>query len=216
MKWETITDRQRAVLCLLREYGPARFVDGFRRLAWWHEGDALAITGPSVMVTALAARGLIGVEAGTWRITPSGRDAIATVRRLPPTALRAHRKMEPALLTDQQMAAVSGYFPVVRGLPRGDDRATVSGIVDVLRRGLMWGEAHPAYGGERILWRRFTNWGRAGVLDDVLCHLTEEVDGVPRLMVTASHLARHPSGRHGAALGWFPSLLAPEELGAAA
>jgi len=214
MKWRTITPGQSAVLCLLREYGPATFQDGFRRLAWWRDDGALFLTGPSIIGDALAARGLAEISADTWRITPDGRSAVQSIRSMPAVARRAERMLQPMMLTDEQMARVAVWFPRSHGVQRRDDRAVLSGIVDVLRRNLLWGEAHPAYGGEMALRRRFKNWGQSGVLDNVLGNLFETVEGTTRLVVIGEDLARHASARFGAARGWFPTLLDAAELGA--
>lgn len=50
------------------------------------------------------------------------------------------------LLSPAQMARIAPFFPLSRGVPRVDDRRVVSGIVFVIRNGLRWRDAPPAYG----------------------------------------------------------------------
>lgn len=44
---------------------------------------------------------------------------------------------EMFLLTEDQMARISPFFPLSHGVPRVDDRRVLSGIVYVIRNGLM-------------------------------------------------------------------------------
>ena len=44
---------------------------------------------------------------------------------------------EMFLLTEDQMARISPFFPLSHGVPRMDDRRVLSGIVYVIRNGLM-------------------------------------------------------------------------------
>jgi transposase len=41
---------------------------------------------------------------------------------------------------------IKPFFPVSHGIPRVADRRVVSGIVFVIRNGLRWRDAPPAYG----------------------------------------------------------------------
>ena len=45
---------------------------------------------------------------------------------------------EPFLLSEAQMRRIEPYFPLSHGRPRVDDRRVLSGIVYVIRNGLMW------------------------------------------------------------------------------
>ena len=51
------------------------------------------------------------------------------------------------LLSEAQMRRIEPYFPLSHGIPRVDDRRIVSGIIYVIRGGLMWRDAPKAYGG---------------------------------------------------------------------
>lgn len=50
------------------------------------------------------------------------------------------------LLSERQMARISPYFPLARGVPRVDDRRVVSGFVYELRHSLQWKDAPKDYG----------------------------------------------------------------------
>jgi putative transposase len=52
-----------------------------------------------------------------------------------------------------------------RGVPRVDDRRMISGIIHVIRGGLMWRDAPAVYGPSKTLYNRFIRWSRIGVFD---------------------------------------------------
>jgi len=47
----------------------------------------------------------------------------------------------PFLLSKAQMRRIEPFFPLSHGIPRVDDRRIVSGIVYVIKHGLMWRDA---------------------------------------------------------------------------
>ena len=49
-------------------------------------------------------------------------------------------------LSEDQLARISGFFPLSHGVPRVDDRKVVSGIIHVIRNGLRWCDAPAVYG----------------------------------------------------------------------
>ncbi len=61
----------------------------------------------------------------------------------------------PFLLSERQMALIAPHFPRAHGVPRVDDRRVVSGIIYVIRHGLQWKDAPPAYGPPKTLYNRF-------------------------------------------------------------
>ena len=66
-------------------------------------------------------------------------------------------------LSDAQFARLQPLLPnKPRGVPRVDDRRVISGIVHVIRNGLMWRDAPAAYGPHKTLYNRFVRWSRAG------------------------------------------------------
>ena len=47
----------------------------------------------------------------------------------------------PFLLSRAQMRRIEPFFPLSHGVPRVDDRRIVSGIIYVIKHGLMWRDA---------------------------------------------------------------------------
>ena len=66
-------------------------------------------------------------------------------------------------LSDAQFARLQPLLPnKVRGVPRVDDRRVISGIIHVIRNGLMWRDAPSCYGPHMALYNRFVRWSKAG------------------------------------------------------
>ena len=66
-------------------------------------------------------------------------------------------------LTEAQFARLQPLLPnKPRGVPRVDDRRVISGILHVLRNGLMWRDAPACYGPYKTLYNRFVRWSEAG------------------------------------------------------
>ena len=77
-------------------------------------------------------------------------------------------------LSDRQFARLQPLLPQkVRGVPRGDDRRVISGILHVLQSGCRWRDAPPGYGPHKTLYNRFVRWARKGVWDGVFAQLAE-------------------------------------------
>ena len=58
-------------------------------------------------------------------------------------------------LSDAQFARLQPLLPnKVRGVPRGDDRKVISGIIHVIRYGLRWRDAPAGYGPRKTLYNR--------------------------------------------------------------
>ena len=91
----------------------------------------------------------------------------------------------PFPLTTARMQRLSPHFPRSRGIPRLDDRRAPSGIIYVIRHGLQWRDAPPAYGPHKTLDNRYVRWsvrphlrrpggrGRTAVTADDRCHASE-------------------------------------------
>ena len=62
------------------------------------------------------------------------------------------------LLSRAQMARLAPHFPRSRGKRRVDDRRVVSGIIYIIRNGLMWKDAPRGYGPHKTLYNRFVRW----------------------------------------------------------
>jgi putative transposase len=95
------------------------------------------------------------------------------------------------LLSRAQMARLAPHFPRSRGKPRVDDRRVVSGIIYVIRNGLMWKDAPRGYGPHKTLYNRFVRWSRMGVFKRIFTVLVAEA-GIPeQLMIDSTHLKAH-------------------------
>ena len=87
-------------------------------------------------------------------------------------------------LTDSQWEKVESILPKDRvrsdgrGRPWADRRAVFNGILWVLRTGAPWQDMPERYGSHQTAHRRFQNWVRSGVMEELLRvlakHLQEE------------------------------------------
>jgi transposase len=111
------------------------------------------------------------------------------------------------LLSERQMARISPYFPLSRGVPGVDDRRVVSGIVYVIRNGLQWKDTPRAYGPHKTLYNRFIRWSRRGVFDRIFAALAGEGPKPERLMIAAPHLKAHRTAASLLKKGLFPAAL---------
>ena len=76
---------------------------------------------------------------------------------------RAQLRKESRDLTDFEWVLIAPLLPKVRGKPRVDDRATISGILWRLRTGLAWSKLPPMYGIHTTCQGRFMRWRQSGV-----------------------------------------------------
>ena len=75
-------------------------------------------------------------------------------------------------LTDFEWSVIQPLLPnKPRGVPRVDDRRVISGIIHVIRNGLMWRDAPTACGPRKTLYNRFFRWSRIGVFDRIFAAL---------------------------------------------
>ena len=95
------------------------------------------------------------------------------------------------LLTRQQLNRIKPYFPTVHGIPRVDDRRVISGISYVIRYGLQWKDAPPAYGPHKTRYDRFVHWSRAGIFNKIFHELSRQHGTTECLMIDATHLKAH-------------------------
>ncbi len=109
------------------------------------------------------------------------------------------------LLSERQMALITPHFPLAHGVPRVDDRRVVSGIIYVIRHGLQWKDAPPAYGPPKTLYNRFIRWSRMGVFDRIFAALTAAPGAPGRLMLDATHLKAHRTAASLLQRGLFPA-----------
>ncbi len=90
-------------------------------------------------------------------------------------------------------------------MPRVDDRRVISGIVHVIRNGLMWRDAPAAYGPHKTLYNRFVRWSRAGVFDRIFA-LAAGSDATGTVMIDATHLKAHRTAASLRKKGLFPAV----------
>ena len=95
------------------------------------------------------------------------------------------------LLSEAQMRRIEPYFPLSHGIPRVDDRRIVSGIIFVIRNGLRWRDAPPAYGPHKTIYNRFIRWSRLGVFNRIFAELAAKGGKPDQLMIDATHLRAH-------------------------
>ena len=80
-------------------------------------------------------------------------------------------------LIDDQWKIVSAILPAnpiredKRGRPWSEQRKVFNGILWVLRTGAPWKDMPPRYGPYQTAHRRFQNWVRSGVIENVLLAL---------------------------------------------
>jgi putative transposase len=116
-------------------------------------------------------------------------------------------------LSEEQLARISGFFPLSHGVPRVDDRKVVSGIIHVIRNGLRWCDAPTVYGPHKTLYNRFIRWSKMGVFDRIFTALVEGRGPPDRLMIDATHLKAHRTACSLLKGGMFPALLVAQRAG---
>lgn len=120
---------------------------------------------------------------------------------------------EPWLLSEAQMRRIEPYFPLSHGIPRVDDRRIVSGIIFVIRNGLRWRDAPPAYGPHKTIYNRFIRWSRLGVFNRIFAELAAKGGKPDRLMIDATHLKAHRTAASLLKKGAFPDASAGPKAG---
>ena len=95
-------------------------------------------------------------------------------------------------LSDAQFARIQPLLPnKERGVRRVDDRKGISGIVHVIRSGLMWRDAPACYGPHKTLYNRFVRWSKAGVFDRIFQALAAESAANGTVMIETTYLKAH-------------------------
>lgn len=110
------------------------------------------------------------------------------------------------LLSKAQMRQIKPYFPLSHGVPRVDDRKVLSGIIFVIRNGLRWRDAPPAYGPHKTIYNRFIRWSRLGVFNKIFASLATGSDSDDVLMIDATHLKAHRTAASLLKKGLFPDV----------
>lgn len=120
---------------------------------------------------------------------------------------------EPWLLSEAQMRRIEPYFPLSHGVPRVDDRRVISGIIYVIRNGLMWRDAPKAYGPHKTIYNRFIRWSRLGVFNRIFAELAAKGRKPDRLMIDATHLKAHRTAASLLKKGLFPDVSGEPKAG---
>ena len=111
------------------------------------------------------------------------------------------------LLSEAQMRRIKPWFPLSHGIPRVDDRRIVSGIIFVIRNGLRWRDAPPAYGPHKTIYNRFIRWSRLGVFNRIFAELAAKGGKPDQLMIDATHLKAHRTAASLLKKGLYPDVL---------
>ena len=84
-------------------------------------------------------------------------------------------------LTDEQWAVVSPFIPEAprredgKGRPRVDSRIILDGILWIMRTGAPWKDLPERYPPYQTCHRRFQEWVKAGVFEDILKALVKDM-----------------------------------------
>lgn len=110
-------------------------------------------------------------------------------------------------LSEAQFSRLQPLLPnKPRGVPRVDDRRVISGIIHVIRNGLMWRDAPATYGPHKTLYNRFVRWSRAGVFDRIFAALAAGSEVTGTVMIDATHLKAHRTAASLLKKGAFPAV----------
>jgi len=117
-------------------------------------------------------------------------------------------------LSEAQFSRLEPLLPnKPRGVPRVDDRRVISGIVHVIRGGLMWRDAPAVYGPPKTLYNRFIRWSRLGVFDRIFAALAGQGSKPERIMIDSTHLKAHRTAASLLKKGFFPAVSAARKAG---
>lgn len=64
----------------------------------------------------------------------------------------------------------------------------MSGIIYVIKHGLMWRDAPREYGSHKTIYNRFIRWSRLGVFNRIFAELPGKAGEPDRIMIDATHL----------------------------
>jgi putative transposase len=117
------------------------------------------------------------------------------------------------LLSDDQMARISPFFPLSHGMPRVDDRRVISGIIFVIRNGLRWRDVPVTYGPHKTIYNRFIRWSELGVFGRIFVELAKNGGASDEMMIDATHLKAHRTAASLLKKGLFPGLSGGQRAG---
>jgi putative transposase len=117
-------------------------------------------------------------------------------------------------LTDIQFERLRPLLPnKMRGVKRVDDRRVISGIIHVIRNGLMWRDAPTRYGPAKTLYNRFIRWSRAGIFNEIFAILAAKSEASEVVMIDATHLKAHRTAASLLKKGLFPAVSGARKAG---
>lgn len=111
------------------------------------------------------------------------------------------------LLSEAQMRRIEPFFPLSHVVARVDDRRIISGIIYVIKHGLMWRDAPKAYGPHKTIYNRFVRWSRLGVFNRIFAELAGQAGEPDRIMIDATHLKAHRTVASLLKKGLYPDVL---------
>lgn len=117
------------------------------------------------------------------------------------------------LLSDDQMARISPFFPLSHGMPRVDDRRVISGIIFVIRNGLRWRDVPVSYGPHKTIYNRFIRWSEMGVFGRIFMELAKGGGASDEMMIDATHLKAHRTAASLLKKGLFPGISDEQRAG---
>ena len=95
-------------------------------------------------------------------------------------------------LSDTQFARLRPLLPnKPRGGPRVDDRRVISGIIHVIRHGLIWRDAPARYGPHKTLYNRWKRWSDMGVFARIMTGLAAAAPDHKTISIDATYLKAH-------------------------
>ena len=93
------------------------------------------------------------------------------------------------------------------------DRRIVSGIIYVIKHGLMWRDAPKDYGPHKTVYNRFIRWSRLGVFNRIFAELAGKAGEPERIMIDATHLKAHRTAASLLKGGLFPDVSGAPKAG---
>jgi transposase len=100
-------------------------------------------------------------------------------------------------ITDKKWAIIGPMLAKAstetRGRKRKDDRQMFNGILWIIKTGAPWRDLHPEFGPWNTVHKRFLQWAKLGIWDDILKMLSINAD--PEIIIIdASFVSLHQHG----------------------
>ena len=86
------------------------------------------------------------------------------------------KKLKRYELTDEQWDKIKSYFENKRGRPYKNLRATINGIIWIMRTGAMWRDLPSRYADWNAVYKCFSKWQEQGIFEKILKDLATEAD----------------------------------------